>query len=408
MPMSTSFYYHTFGTVSYKYLKIEYLGNQVHVHMEKKKSPRRCKYCKHPNIDVHETIINYVKTIPIGLRETFLVLHLKRFRCQKCWRTFREKRDIADPRKSYSRKFARFVNQLAHFLTIVDICKLFKVKGGLVREIIKKHLKEKKSRIRWTNLKYIAIDEFAIQKGHKYMTVVLDLETGRILYSAKGKDSKCLKGFFTSLKRRRVKIKAIAMDLSKSFVKAVRDYSKTIPIVFDHFHIISLMNKALDNIRRSEQKRLNDIGDKTGAKWIKGKRYLMLKGEETLDSKSQSKLDLLFENNILLQKTYLLKEWLRSLWKFSSKKECNHFLDIWLKEAYLLENIHLNRLCKTLEKHREMILNWYDHKITTAKLEGTNNKIKVLKRKGYGYRNLEFFGLLLLFLHETSYKLTGV
>jgi transposase len=244
--MSTSFYYHTFGTISYKYIKTVYLRNQVYVHMEKKKAPRRCKYCRHPGIDVHETIINSVKTIPIGLRETFLVLHLKRFRCQKCWRTFREKRDIADPRKSYSRKFASFVCHMSQVLTIVDICKLFKVTGGLVRDIIKKHLLEKSKRIRWENLKYIAIDEFAIQKGHKYMTVVLDLDTGRILYSAKGKDSTCLKGFFNKLKRRRIKLKAIAMDMSKSFVKAVRDYySKNIPIVFDHFHIIALMNKTV-------------------------------------------------------------------------------------------------------------------------------------------------------------------
>jgi Transposase len=83
----------------------------------------------------------------------------------------------------------------------------------------------------------------------------------------------------------------------------------------------------------------------------------MLKGEETLNSESKSKLDLLFENNTLLQKTYLLKEWLRNLWKFSNKKECNYFLNIWLAEASLLDNSHLNRICKTLKKYREMMLN---------------------------------------------------
>jgi transposase len=138
--MSTLFFYHTFNTRSYKYIKTEYICRQTHVHLEKKKPPRCCKYCKHLGINTHQIIINYVKTIPIGLRETFLVLHLKRFSCQKHRRTFREKYDIADPRNSYSRKFARFVYQLSSFLTIVDICKLFKVKGGLVRDIIKKYL----------------------------------------------------------------------------------------------------------------------------------------------------------------------------------------------------------------------------------------------------------------------------
>lgn len=401
--MSTSFFYHTFGTRALKYIKTEYIDGQTRVHLKKKKAPRHCKYCKHTGIDVHEKNEYPIKTIPIGLRETILILHLRRFRCQLCWRTFIEERTVADPRKSYSRKFAQFITDLSRFLPISDICKLFKVKWGLVREIIKKHLKNRARKIKWKKLKYIGIDEFSIQKGHKYMTIVLDLETGNILYAAKGKDSTTLEKFFKKLKRRRIKIKAVAMDMSLSFQKGVREYySKDIPIVFDHFHVIALMNKTLDKIRRSEQNRLNKLGDEAGEKWIKGKRYLLLKGKENLDEDSKSKLNLLFENNKILYKSYLLKEILRDLWKLADKKECNYFLDLWIEEASELDNTHLNRFCKTLDKYREMILNWYDHPITTAKVEGTNNKIKVLKRRGYGYRDLEFFELLLLFLHESS------
>ena len=277
----------------------------------------------------------------------------------------------------------------------------------LVKDIVKSDLLGRSQRRSFGQVRCIAIDEIAIRKGHRYMTVVVDLDSGEVLFTAEGRDHECLKPFFERLKQAGASLQAIAVDMSASYRKAIDLYApKDVVVVHDHFHLIALMNEGVDEVRRDEQNRLEGEGKKV----VKGSRYLLLRAQENLvqEPQKQKRLDDLLEANSLLNTVYLLKEDLRLLWSQHSKQDARCFLEGWLVNARSVGDVHLSRFADTVEGATESILAWYDYPISTGPLEGLNNKIKVLKRMAYGFRDQVFFGLRLLFLHETKFRLSGM
>ena len=405
--MSTSFVYHAFGATTYNYRTSEYKDSSIFIHLEKKKKYQRCVLCRSRNVTLEGDGTTTVRTVPIGKKRVFLVLHLHVLRCKHCCALRRESRDVADPLKSYTRSFARYVLDLSKEMTIKAIARHLRVGWDLVKSIIKEELKQRLKKRSFRKVRYIAIDEISTRKGHHYMTVVVDLETGQVLFTAEGKDHECLKPFFQRLRRARAKLKAIAVDMSNAYLKAIREYwPHQVDVVHDHFHVVSNMNDVVDKVRREEQKQLED---EQGKKLIKGSRYLLLRNREKLADmpEKQSRLDALLEVNETLHKVYLLKEDLRLFWTQKSKEEAKTFIAQWIVDAKAMSNAFVSSFAKTIEKRVDGILAWYDYRITTGPLEGLNNKIKTFKRAAYGYRDMEFFGLRILFLHETSFKLNG-
>ena len=342
------------------------------------------------------------------MKLVFLVLHLYVLRCKDCGSLRQESRDVAAPKKSYTRQFAQYVMAFSKQMTIKAIADHLHVDWGVVKSIIKENLQKKLKVRSFRKVRYIAIDEIAVHKGHHYMTVVVDYETGQVLFTAEGKDHTCLAPFFLKLRRARASLKAVAMDMSDAYIKAVRKYwPKPVDIVHDHYHVVSNMNDVLDKVRREEQ---NKLDDKEGKKLFKGSRYLLLRGREKLEEmpEKQSHLDSLLSLNETLNKVYLLKEELRLFWKQGTKEQAKRFIETWIADARTITNKTVNTFANTIEKRIEGILSWYDSRITSGPLEGFNNKIKAFKRAAYGYRDMDFFGLRVLFLHETKFNLNGV
>lgn len=405
--MSTSLIYHAFGATSYKYLSTEYKEGTIYFHVEKKKDRQRCVSCKHRRVTREGKEEYTLRALPIGKKPVFLVLHLHYLQCKNCGKILQESRDVADPRKSYTRPFARYVIELSKEMTMHAIADHLKVGWGVVKSIIKENLQRKAKYRSWSSVRRIAIDEIAIKKGHTYMTVVLDLDSGLILYTAEGKDHSALEAFFRRLKKAKADLEAVAVDMSEAFNKAITKYwPHKVAIVHDHYHIVSNMNAVIDKVRRDEQKRLEDDGKTT----IKGSRYLLLRSKETIEKMPEKKikLDRLLEENKLLHQVYLLKEELRMFWKQDSKDDAKSFIKNWISEAKSVGNKHVKTFAATIEKRIDCILSWYDHSITTGPLEGINNKIKVMKRTAYGFNDSNFFGLRILFIHESELKMSGV
>ena len=251
-----------------------------------------------------------------------------------------------------------------------------------------------------------AIDEIAVRKGHSYMTIVVDLDRGTVLYAAEGNDHESLQPFFRRLRRAQAKLEAIAVDMGSGYRKAIDAYAPAGVVVHDRYHVVAAMNEVVDHVRREEQNRL----DGQGKNVVKGSRYLLLRGSERLAEMPEKKtrLDELLALNEPLQKVYLLKEDLRLFWSQGTKEDAQQFVDNWLREADALGNRHVSRFARTIRARLPAILAWYDHPISTGPLEGLNNKIKVLKRVAYGYRDIEFFKLRVMFLHDTEFRLAGV
>jgi transposase len=201
------------------------------------------------------------------------------------------------------------------------------------------------------------------------------------------------------------RIEAVAMDMSAAYRQAVATHLPGAKIVFDHFHVIKLFNDKLSDLRRS----LYHRAEADQKKVLKGARWLLLKNPENLNAEKdeKSRLEEALELNKPLATAYYLKEDLRRFWEQPGKRFATAFLNDWLKKAEASGVKMLQQMAKTLAAHRSGLLAYYDAMITSGPLEGTNNKIKTLKRQAYGFRDQEFFKLKILAIHESRYELVG-
>lgn len=344
--------------------------------------------------------------MPIGRKPTFLALRIPRLECRRCGVVRQAEVGFADPRRSYTRAFERYVLELGRRMTIRDVAKLLGVGWDLVKAVVKRDLSRRFARPKLKRLVNIAIDEFAVSKGHRYMTTVLDLDSGAVVFVGDGKAGDALKPFWKRLRPSGARIKAVAMDMSAAYRKAVRENLPGAVIVFDRFHISKLFNDKLSDLRRDLHRELTDGLQK---RVLKGVRWLLLKDPANLDEEKDEKrrLEEALAWNKPLAAAYYMKEDLRRFWEQPGKTFATHFLDGWLRRAQASGIKMLQDMARTLALYRSGLLAYYDAWITSAQLEGTNNKIKTLKRRAYGFRDKEFFKLKILSLHETRYELIG-
>lgn len=231
-----------------------------------------------------------------------------------------------------------------------------------------------------------------------YKTIVVDLKSGRILYVGNGKGADALDGFWKRIRRKGVDIKYIATDLSAAFISSVYENCPNAVHVFDHFHVVKLMNEKLDEIRRVQYHMEKDINKR---KVLKGTRYLLLSnGADIFDKEYKTRLDNALDMNKPLSQAYYLKEQLREIWMQVNKDDAERVMSDWVKQARESKVPQLVKMAATVTAHRTGILAWYDCHISTGKIEGINNKIKVMKRTAYGFRDERYFELRLYALHD--------
>jgi len=193
------------------------------------------------------------------------------------------------------------------------------------------------------------------------------------------------------------------MDMSTAFFWAVSDALPHVKIVFDRYHVMALMNRAIDKFRRAYQLQLDDMNKKT----MKGSRFLFLRNYHSLKPDKQKSLDELLEVNAPLHLIHSMKEQLRLFWETTKITDARDFLDAWCRDAMESGIKQLASVGKTLASYRTGLLNYFFHRITNGPVEGLNNKIKTLKRQAYGFRDMEYFKLRLYHLHTQRYSLSG-
>ena len=404
--MSTSLLYHSFGIRGYEYRRTEFVEGRMIFTIEQPRDRLRCPTCGSAAVHAQGHADRLLRTVPIGLKPAYVFLQVPRVICFHCEQTRQVKVPFADPRRTYTHAFERYALELSKFTTIQDTARHLDVSWDIIKDIQKRNLQRRFGKPKLKNLKEIAIDEIAIGKGHAYFTVVLDLRSGAVVYVGDGKGADALTAFWRRLRNARAKVKAVATDMSKAYIRAVRENLPRAVHVFDHFHVIKLFNEKLTAFRRELYRHLTDDDQR---RILKGTRWLLLMNPENLDplrderQRLQDALDL----NTPLTVAYYLKEDLRQIWKQTNKREARRVLDDWIRRADVSEVPMLQRFARTLEEHRDGILAFYDYRISTGPLEGVNNKIKTMKRQAYGFRDREFFKLKILGLHQTKYALVG-
>lgn len=291
---------------------------------------------------------------------------------------------------------------LLRFTTIHDVSCLLKVSWNTIKRIDKENLKRHYSKPKLKQVKQIAIDEFAVQKGHKYNTVVIDLASNQVLFVGEGRHAAVLDPFWKRIKCSGAQIEAVAIDMWPAYIEAVTTNLPKAAIVFDRFHITRTLNTHISEIRRELFREESDSDKK---KLLKGTRWLLLKHNHNLRDEydERERLEQAIAVNKPLAVAYYLKEELGLLWRQESVDQAKAFLGQWVARAIASGIAKLKKFTEMLLSHRDGIFNWYQHKISTGPLEGLNNKIKVLKRKAYGYRDMEYFMLKIYALHSTKW-----
>lgn len=291
-------------------------------------------------------------------------------------------------------------------MTIQDVARMLGMSWDTVKDIEKNYLKRHYSKPPLKGLRTISIDEICIGRPLKFITLVLDLETGAIVFTADGKKANVLKPFWRRLRSSGAKIDAVAMDLGAAYRKAVDEHLPNAAIVWDHFHIVKLMNEKLTQLRRDLYRQATDDLKK---KVLKGTRWLLLADPKNLDTVKgePGRLQEALKLNESLSAAYYLKEALRELWRKPGKLTARFAILDWYHQAMSSGVRMLQEFARTLLANQDKILNWYDHPISSGKMEGTNNKIKTMQRMHYGLRDKEFFKLKLFQLHATKYALVG-
>lgn len=346
-----------------------------------------CPKCGQESTFTYDSRVRRLRDLSVFGYATYLVIPRRRLLCSCCgvkieWLSW------CEPYGRCTVRFAEYIARLCKFLPVKQVASLVGLDWKTVKEIDKRYLEEEFSHPDYSSLKILAIDEVSYKSGHKYITVVLDLERTRVVWAGKGRGKETLDKFFTEIGEKQAQeIIALATDMWDPYLKSISEHAPQAKVVFDKFHVIAEYSRMIDRVRNEEHRAASN----TGKKVIKGSRYLLLKNEENLTENQKERLKELLSVNETLNTVYILKDELKRLWEYRTKEEASSFLEAWMGKAMASGNKELIKFAKKLRRYSSGLINHATCPINSAKLEGVNNKIKVIKRRSYGFRDLTYF-----------------
>ena len=350
-----------------------------------------CHECGKPAAGVHSWAQRKIRDLSMAATQLWVTCHYRKVFCAHCHGIHIEALDLFHPYLRVTLRLAYFVYQLCRVMTVSEVAQLLDLDWKTVKNIDKFYLERDFGQPDLKGLRILAVDEISIRKGHSYLTVVLDYLSGRVLYIGKKRKAKTLKRFFNKLSiSQRKKIEAVAMDMWDPFIKAVTDKLPQAKIVFDLFHVVANFSRVIDKVRNSEYRKAS----KEDKAVFKGAKYLLLKNRSNIRRQShRQQLKELLALNQVISTVMILKEKLKHIWTYRSRTWAGKALDQWCELAKSLKNRSVNTFVRMLQRYRYGIINHCDYPIHTGKLEGVNNKIKVIKRKAFGFHDLRYFTL---------------
>lgn len=264
--------------------------------------------------------------LPTGQHKNYARVHIPRVYCPACNKLRQIEVGFAFEYRPYSKAFERYVRDLCNIMTLSDVARFLSIPWNTVKEIHRQYLYRKYHRPSLKNLRSLAIDEISARRGHHYLTVVLNQETGAAVFVGDGKGADALAPFWKRLGYRKRKIESVAIDMSPAYSKAVRENMPKATRVYDHFHVIKLFNEKLSNLRRELYRNAKDADTK---EQLKETRWLLLKNPENLNAENGelSRLEQGLSVNRPLMMAYYLKEDLRRLWSQPNRLEAERALD---------------------------------------------------------------------------------
>jgi transposase len=350
----------------------------------------RCHVCGAQASRVCSHEVRAVHDKPLASARVMLRLAYRNVYCANCGRVVVEQLEAVEPWQRLTRRLAFYIHQLCRLMTVREVAEHLELDWKTVKNIDKAFLEGTYAEPELGEPRILAVDEFSLRKGRRYVTVVIDYQSGRILHVAEGNRSESLGSFFEALsEEQKGKIEAIAMDMWDPYIKAVRQNAPHVKIVFDMFHALKAFSRIIEEVHLAEYRKAQGEGKEV----LKGSKWLLLKGPQGLKEPEQEQLERLLQLNGNIAKVMILREKLKGLWQQLCPLLAAEAIREWCALARSLPYGKLQTFAGRLERYGYGIINHCDYLIHTSKMEGVNNKIKVIKRRAYGYHDLRYFAL---------------
>ncbi|WP_083318483.1 ISL3 family transposase [Thalassotalea crassostreae] len=315
----------------------------------------------------------------------------RRINCPQCG-VITEEIQWLEPHSRMTARLRNYVEGLLRVLPIKHISQHTGLHWHTIKEIDKRRLAREVKGPDWSSITKLVMDEFAVFKGHRYATVIVDADTYQVLWIGEGRSRKQIRPFFEMLGEHCKNIEAVAMDMNTAFDLEVQQHCPNATIVYDLFHVVAKYGReVIDRVRIDQANKLKH--DKKARKWVKRSRWVLLKNRENLTAGQENHLDTLLAMNKDLMTAYILGEQLKELWYCESIEQSQSLWEVWWQQVQDSKLKPLLDFARKLKPYIHGIVSSAKYRLNTCTLEGMNNKIKLIKRMAYGYRDSEYFFL---------------
>jgi len=368
---------------------VSFTGQGVIVTVRLRRRRRVCAECGQTGrqLQIHDRRVKRWRHLDLGSSRCWIECELRRLSCRSCGVRL-EPVPWARPGATHTRDFEDVVAWLAQQMAFAPITRLLRVGwhtiGPIVARVVSDHLDER----RLEGLVCIGVDEISYRRHHRYLTTVADHATGAIVWCQPGRNSATLQAFFDQLGPHKASIRAVSIDMSGEYQRAIRAAAPEAEICFDPFHVVRLGARAVDQVRRDEWN-AHERSHTPEGRWVKSTRWSLLKAPEHQTFRQLATLAEVQRENRRLYRAFLLKEELRLLYHLPDPARAPEHLDAWLAWAARSRLKPFVRLARTLREHRDGILAAIRLGLSNGRLEGLNSKIRLISHRAFGFHSAD-------------------
>lgn len=328
--------------------------------------------------------------VPLWAIPVYFVYAMRRVDCPDCGIKV-EKVPWADGKHHCTYSYRIFLSQWAKRLSWSETGKVFGVSWDTVyrsvRWVVMWGLVHRKT----GKIEAIGIDEIQYRRGHKFLTLVyqIDSDCRRLLYVAKDRTENSLRGFFRTIPKSSLSgLKFICTDMWRHYLTVIAEQAADAVHILDRFHVMKMFGDKINHVRATEARQMKADGYEPV---LKGARWCLLRRPENLTEKQTVKLKELLQYNLRSVRAYLMREDFQRFWEYQSPAWAGKFLDQWCTRAMRSKIVPMKEMAQTLRRHREVLLNWFRARgqISNGTVEGFNNKAKLAMKKAYGFKSFE-------------------
>jgi transposase len=347
----------------------------------------KCSVCRLPGPGYDTLGPRRFQFVPLWGLAVYFLYTPRRVDCSRCGIKV-EYLPWASGKKQLTHAFAWFLATWAKRMSWLEVATAFRISWEHVFRSVELAVTWGLAHRSLDGIRSIGIDEVLWHRGHKYLTVVYQIDQGvkRLLWIGRDRTDETITSFFSWFGTdRNAALAYVCSDMWKPYLTAIAHWAKQAINVVDRFHVMQKFSKAIDEVRAKEAKAL---GKKTRGKVLKNTRWCLLKRPENLTEKQEATLKDLLRLNLRTVRAYLLKEDFQGLWDYVSPTWAGKFIDRWSKRAMRSRLEPMKKVAQTIRNHKALILNWFKAKgqLSSGAVEGLNNKLKVVTRRSYGFR----------------------